>query len=60
MDTAKIDSTSALIGASSEEIRVHREGVFPAAGRRPADLMLSVRRGKLTTEHARRRHERGR
>lgn len=51
VDTAKIDSTSALIGASSEEIRVHREGVFPANGRRPADLMLSVRRGKLTTEH---------
>ena len=50
-DTARTDSTSALIGASGEEIRVHREGVFPANGRQPAALMLSVRRGKLTNEH---------
>lgn len=49
-DTAKTDSTSALIGSSSEDIRVHREGVFPAIGRRPATLMLSVRRGKLKNE----------
>ena len=48
-DTAKTDSTSALVGASSEDISVQREGVFPAAGRQPAALMLSVRRGKLTT-----------
>ncbi len=49
-DTAKTDSTSALIGSSSEELRVHREGVFPAIGRQPATLMLSVRRGKLKNE----------
>ena len=49
-DTAKTDSTSALIGSSSEDIRVHREGVFPAIGRKPATLMLSVRRGKLKNE----------
>ncbi len=29
LDTAQTDSTSALVGASSAEIRVHREGVFP-------------------------------
>lgn len=51
MDTAKTDSTSALVGSSSPEIRVQREGVFPAVGRRPAALMLSVRRGKQTNEH---------
>ena len=48
-DTAKTDSTSALVGASSEEILVQREGVFPAAGRQPAALMLSVQHGKLTS-----------
>lgn len=51
METAKTDSTSALVGSSSEEVRVQREGVFPAIGRKPAALMLSVRRGKLTTNH---------
>ncbi len=49
-ETAKTDSTSALIGSSSENLRVHREGVFPATGRQPATLMLSVRRGKLKNE----------
>ena len=48
--TAKTDSTAALIGSSSETVRVHREGVFPAVGRDPAALMLSVRRGALTVE----------
>lgn len=46
--TAKTDSTSAIIGSSVETIRVHREGSFPALGRQPASLMLSVRRGKQT------------
>ena len=49
-ETAKTDSTAALVGSSSETIRVHRDGVFPALGREPAGLMLSVRRGKLTRE----------
>ncbi|MEP6821474.1 MAG: nuclear transport factor 2 family protein [Chthoniobacterales bacterium] len=49
-ETAKTDSTSALIGSSSEDVRVHREGVFPAIGRKSATLMLSVRRGKLKNE----------
>ncbi|MEP6809894.1 MAG: nuclear transport factor 2 family protein [Chthoniobacterales bacterium] len=52
LDAAKTDSTSALVGASSEDIRVHREGVFPATGRQPAALMLSVRRGKLKQEQS--------
>ena len=51
METAKTDSTSGLVGSSSEEIRVQREGVLPAIGRKPTALMLSVRRGKLTTNH---------
>ena len=47
---AKADSTIALSGACSANVRVHREGVFPAVGKEPARLMLSVRRGKLTAE----------
>ena len=49
-DTAKTDSTAALIGSSSPGVRVHREGVFPAVGRTPARLMLSVHRGALSVE----------
>lgn len=48
--TAKTDSTAALIGSSRENVRVYREGVYPAIGRMPANLMLSVRRGNLTRE----------
>jgi ketosteroid isomerase-like protein len=49
-NTAKTDSTAALIGSSDPSVRVIRDGVFPAAGRAPANLMLSVRRGELTSE----------
>lgn len=49
-ETAKTDSTAALIGSSSETVRVLREGVFPAAGREAASLMLSVRRGTMSVE----------
>jgi ketosteroid isomerase-like protein len=49
-NTAKADSTAALIGSSDPSVRVIRDGVFPAAGRAPANLMLSVRRGELTSE----------
>jgi hypothetical protein len=31
-------------------VRVFRDGVYPAVGRDPANLMLSVRRGELTSE----------
>ena len=47
---AKADSTIALNEAGSAEIRVQREGVFPASGRGAATLMLSVHRGKLTND----------
>ncbi|MFN2508261.1 MAG: DUF4440 domain-containing protein [Chthoniobacterales bacterium] len=46
-ESAKSDSTAGLIGSSSEGVRVHREGVFPAVGRDAAGVMLSVKRGKL-------------
>ena len=49
-NTAKTDSTAALIGSSSPTVRVFRDGVYPAVGRMPANLMLSVRRGELTSE----------
>ena len=47
---AKADSTIALTEASSANVRVHREGVFPAIGKDAARLMLSVRRGNLALE----------
>jgi ketosteroid isomerase-like protein len=49
-NTAKTDSTAALIGSSDPSVRVIRDGVYPAVGRAPANLMLSVRRGELTME----------
>lgn len=50
MSAAKTDSTSALLESCSTAVRVHREGVFPAAGKDAAALMLSVARGQLTLE----------
>ncbi len=47
---AKADSTIALSEASDANVRVHRDGVFPAVGKGAATLMLSVRRGQLTNE----------
>ena len=47
---AKADSTIALSEAGITGLRVHREGVFPAIGKGAATLMLSVRRGQLTSE----------
>ncbi len=51
-EAAKSDSTAALLAAASTAVRVHREGVFPAVGKDAAALMLSVRRGRLSTERA--------
>ena len=50
VNTAKTDSTAALVGSSGENIRVVRDGMLPALGRDAAGLMLSVRRGKMTAE----------
>jgi ketosteroid isomerase-like protein len=47
LKAAKNDSTEALIDASLENVRVYREGVYPAVGVSAAGLMLSVRRGNL-------------
>ena len=49
---AKADSTIALSESADPEIRVEREGVFPALGKGAATLMLSVRRGHLSSERA--------
>ena len=45
---AKKDSTAAISSAARDDIRVHREGMFPGIGKEAVDLMLSVRRGRLT------------
>ena len=49
-NVGRTDSTAALLGSSSETLRVHREGVFPAVGRDAAGLMLSVTRGTIAVE----------
>lgn len=45
---ARVDSTGAIADAAREDIRVHREAMFPGLGKEALGLMLSVRRGKLT------------
>jgi ketosteroid isomerase-like protein len=45
---AKNDSTAAIADAARDDIRVHREEMFPGLGKDAVGLMLSVRRGKLT------------
>ena len=49
-NAARSDSTAAIIGSATDDLRVHREGVFPAVGKDAAALMLSVTRGGLTLE----------
>ncbi len=44
---AKNDSTAAIADAARDDIRVHREEMFPGLGKDAVGLMLSVRRGKL-------------
>ena len=45
---AKWDSTAALLAVAADDVRVYREGAFPAVGKDAARLMLSVRRGELS------------
>ena len=45
---AKNDSTAAIADAARDDIRVHREEMFPGLGKDAVGLMLSVRRGKLS------------
>ena len=47
---AKADFTAALVDAGLPAVRVHREGVFPALGKIPAQLMLSVQHAHLGLE----------
>ena len=45
---AKNDSTAAIADAARDDIRVHREEMFPGIAKDAVGLMLSVRRGKLS------------
>ena len=45
---ARNDSTAAIAEAARDDIRVHREEMFPGVGKDAVGLMLSVRRGKLS------------
>ncbi len=49
-NVARTDSTASVIGSANDDVIVLREGVFPAAGKAAATLMLSVGRGALTRE----------
>jgi ketosteroid isomerase-like protein len=49
-DAAAKNAGAALIAASAENIRVFRNGRFPAAGRDAAQLMIGYDHGKLTSK----------
>ncbi len=49
-DASAKDAEAALIDASAENIRIFREGRFPAVGRDAARLMLGYDHGKMTAK----------
>lgn len=50
LEAAKINSADASLGAAAEEIRVYREGSFPAVGKNAASALLSAKAGKVSFE----------
>lgn len=48
VDAAKTNSADAALGVAAEEIRVYREGGFPAIGKSAAATLLSARSGKTS------------
>lgn len=49
-DAAKTNSTDAALGVAAEEIRVYRDGSFPAVGKNAAGALLSAKAGKMSFE----------
>jgi ketosteroid isomerase-like protein len=50
IEAAKSNSANAVLGVAAEEIRVYREGSFPALGKNAAAGLLSRKGGKMSFE----------
>jgi ketosteroid isomerase-like protein len=50
VNAAKTNSADATLGVAAEEIRVYREGSFPAVGKTAAATLLSAKAGKTSFE----------
>ena len=50
MKAAKVNSADATLGAAAEEIRVYRDGSFPAVGKKAAGVLLNTKAGKMSFE----------
>ena len=50
VDAAKTNSADAALGVAAEELRVYREGSFPAVGKNAAAVLLRAKAGKMSFE----------
>ncbi len=50
VDASKANSADAILGVAAEEIRVYREGSFPAEGKDAAGALLRAKAGKMSFE----------
>lgn len=50
LEAAKTNSAEATLAVAAEEIRVYREGSFPAVGKNAAGALLSAKTGKMSFE----------
>lgn len=50
VDAAKTNSADAALGIAGEELRVYREGSFPAVGKNAAATLLNEKGGKVSFE----------
>ena len=50
VDAAKTNSAEAALGVAAEEVRVYREGSFPAVGKNAAKGLLEAKAGKISFE----------
>jgi ketosteroid isomerase-like protein len=50
VEAAKTNSAEATMGMVAEEVRVYREGSFPAVGKNAAGALLSAKAGKMSFE----------
>jgi ketosteroid isomerase-like protein len=48
VDAAKTNSADAALGVAAEEIRVYRDGSFPAVGKSAAAQLLNAKSGKMS------------
>ena len=53
VELAKANSADAALGAGADEIRVYRDGSFPAVGKTAAGALLNAQSGKMSFESMR-------